>query len=141
MVTSRTEGNDMATYDFVVSDVVSAPRAEVYDAWLSSEGHSEMTGGTAVIDAREGGSHSAWNGYITGTTTLLDAPHRVVQSWRSADFSPDDPDSTIDVTFEEVEEGTRVTIRHSRVPIGQRGYEEGGWATSYFEPMKAFFRA
>jgi activator of HSP90 ATPase len=130
----------MATYDFVVSDVVVAPRAEVYDTWLSSEGHSAMTGGIALIDAREGGSYSAWDGYITGVTTLLDAPTRVVQSWRSANFGPEDPDSTIDVTFEEVGGGTRVTVRHSGVPIDQRGYEEGGWAKSYFEPMKAFFR-
>ena len=129
----------MATYDFVVSDRIDAEPADVYGSWMTSGGHTQMTGANAHVDPRVGGAYSAWNGYITGTTTLLDPPRRLVQSWRAADFGTDDSDSTIDVTFESVAGATLVTVRHSGVPLGQRGYEEGGWLESYFAPMKAYF--
>ena len=95
--------------------------------------------GEALIDPRVGGSYSAWGGYITGITLVLESPRHLVQSWRSANFGPDDPDSTIDVTFDTFESGTRVTIRHRGVPSDQRGYESEGWAEFYFNPMMAFF--
>jgi len=130
----------MATDDFVVSDVVPADPATVYTAWLSSEGHSEMTGASASVEARVGGQFHAWDGYISGVNEVLDAPRRVVQTWRTSDFASDDPDSTIEVSFDEVPEGTLVTVRHGGVPAEQRGYEEGGWAQSYFAPMKEYFQ-
>jgi uncharacterized protein YndB with AHSA1/START domain len=129
----------VTTYDFEVSDIIRARPDDVFATWMSSEGHSQMTGGDALIDPRVGGSYSAWGGYITGTTLVLDSPTHLVQSWRSADFGPGDSDSTIDVTFDPVEGGARVTIRHRDVPSDQRGYESEGWAEFYFDPMKAFF--
>lgn len=129
----------MAIYDFEVSAIIPARPADVFATWMSSKGHSRMTGGEALIDPHVGGFYSAWGGYITGTTLVLDSPTHLVQSWRSTDFGPGDPDSTIDVTFDPVESGTRVTIRHRDVPSDQRGYESEGWAESYFSPMRAFF--
>jgi activator of HSP90 ATPase len=129
----------MATYDFVVSETIDAAPIAVYEAWMSSEGHSQMTGAAAYLESQVGGAYRAWNGYITGTTTLLDPPHHLVQSWRSEDFGDGDADSVIDVTFDAVSGGTLVTVRHSGVPFDQRGYEEGGWAESYFAPMRTYF--
>jgi len=123
-----------------VGEHIGAEPAVVFDAWMSSEGHTQMTGAEAHVDPRVGGVFNAWNGYINGTTTLLVPHRRVVQSWRTADFAVEDPDSTIDVTFEPVAGGTYIVIRHRGVPEGQRGYEEGGWAQSYFIPMKAYFQ-
>jgi activator of HSP90 ATPase len=129
----------VTTYDFEVSAIISARADVVFATWMSSTGHSRMTGGEALIDSRVGGSYSAWGGYITGTTLVLESPRCLVQSWRSADFGPDDPDSTIEVTFDPLESGTRVTIRHRGVPSDQRGYESEGWAEFYLEPMTTFF--
>jgi len=39
------------------------------------------------------------------------------------------------------EAGTIVTVRHSNVPDGDLGYENGGWQQSYFTPMQAYFAA
>ncbi len=49
------------------------------------------------------------------------------------------PDSEIEVTLEPVAGGTRVTVRHSKVPDGHTSYRDGGWQKSYFDPMKAHF--
>ena len=128
-------------YSFEVSGQVSASPQQVFDAWMSSEGHSAMTGGEAHLDARVGGAFDAWNGYIHGTTLVLEPPSRLVQTWRSANFADDAPDSQIEVTFLANGEGTLVTVRHSNVPDGDLGYENGGWQQSYLTPMQSYFAA
>jgi activator of HSP90 ATPase len=126
-------------YDFEVSDTIPSTPHETYEAWMSSEGHSAMTGAVAQVDPRVGGAHSAWDGYITGRTVALEPGRRIVQTWRTSDFADEQPDSQIEVLLEPVEGGTRLTIRHTNVPDGQSGYEQGGWQESYFNPMRAYF--
>ena len=126
-------------YDFELSALIPAAPKEVYDAWLSSEGHTAMTGGKAQVDPVVGGTFVAWDGYVTGTTLELDPPRRIVQSWRTTNFSDDDPDSRIEVLLEPAGEGTKLTILHTNVPSEHRGYEDGGWKKSYFDPMQDHF--
>jgi len=126
-------------YDFEVSDVLPATPDEIYAAWMSSEGHTAMTGAEAHVDPRVGGDFDAWDGYITGRTLALEPGRRIVQSWRTSEFDDTHEDSQIEVLLEPVEEGTRITIRHTNVPDGQTGYEEGGWQESYFDPMREYF--
>jgi len=101
--------------DFELTALLSATPQQVYDAWLSSEGHTAMTGGKATIDPVVGGGFVAWDGYITGTTLELDPLGRVVQTWRTSNFT-DDEDSTIEVLLEPVGNETQITVRHSSVP-------------------------
>lgn len=126
-------------YDFVVSDVIPATPETIYKAWLDSAGHTAMTGEEAKASAEPGAPFTAWDGYISGANLELEPYSRIVQLWRTTEFSDNDPDSQIEVLLEPVPEGTRVTIRHSNVPDGQIGYENGGWQDNYFEPMKVFF--
>jgi uncharacterized protein YndB with AHSA1/START domain len=127
------------TYAFEVSDQIPASPEEVYEAWLSSDGHSAMTGSEAHVDPEVGGDFDAWDGYIHGTTLEAEPYTTIIQSWRSANFTDEHKDSLIEVTLVGNEEGTLVTVRHSNVPEDQKGYEEGGWQKSYFDPMKAYF--
>ena len=127
------------TYAFELATVLPATPESIYAAWLSSAGHSAMTGAQAHVDGRVGGAYDAWDGYITGTTLALEPDHRIVQSWRTLEFGPDHADSHVDVQLDAEGGGTRLTLRHSNVPSDQRGYEEGGWLESYFEPMRVFF--
>ena len=130
-----------ATYDFEQSDVIRAEPRAIYDAWMSSASHTAMTGADAVVDSSIGGEFSAWDGYIRGRTLELDPGRRIVQSWRTSEFETDDADSRIEVLLEPVAGGTRVRLRHTGVPAGQLGYENGGWRENYFAPMAAYFGA
>jgi activator of HSP90 ATPase len=136
-----TERGTTVTYDFEVSDQIPASPQEIYDAWMSSEGHSAMTGGAAHVDPVVGGEYDAWDGYIHGTTVVLEPPTRLVQSWRSAGFTDANEDSQIEVLLEANEAGTLVRVLHSSVPDDHRGYEDGRWQKSYFDPMKAYFES
>jgi len=126
-------------YDFEVSGIIPASCEEVFRAWMSSDTHTSMTGGEAVIDPRVGGKFIAWDGYISGTTVELEPFSRIVQSWRTSEFEEGDEDSRIEITLTPNYVGTLLTIRHSSVPDGHRGYENGGWLENYFDPMRRYF--
>jgi uncharacterized protein YndB with AHSA1/START domain len=125
-------------YEFTIADVLPATPQAVYEAWMSDDGHTEMTGGTAEIDPRVGGEFTAWDGYITGRTLALEPGRRIVQAWRSSDFEAADPDSQIEVLLVAVPEGTEITLRHTAIPDGQSGYAQG-WRDNYFDPMRDYF--
>jgi activator of HSP90 ATPase len=126
-------------YDFELTEILPDTPQQVYDAWMSSEGHTAMTGADATVDPRPGGQYTAWDGYITGHTVALEPGRRIVQTWRTTEFAKSHRDSEIDVLLEPVEGGTRLTLHHRNVPDGQLGYEHGGWQESYFDPMKEYF--
>ena len=103
-------------------------------------GPHAMTGAEARVDPAVGGAFDAWDGYITGRTLALEPGRRIVQSWRTSEFTDGHEDSQIEVLLDPVDKGTRITIRHTNVPDRQTAYEQGGWQDSYFDPMKEYFR-
>jgi activator of HSP90 ATPase len=111
---------------------------EIYDAWLDSESHAEMTGGEATATDKVGGAFIAWDGYIKGKNLELEPGTRIVQAWRTTEFTRSDPDSRLEILFEDVKNGARVTILHSNLPEDGMKYRDG-WKDYYFEPMSAFF--
>ncbi len=118
--------------------VPSTPHA-VYSAWLDSAQHSGFTGGKAAINADVGANFTAWDGYITGKNIQLDLGRRIIQSWRTSEFPKGSPDSRLEIHFEPVFDGTRVTILHSDIPEGQGEKYRAGWNDKYFQPMRAYF--
>jgi activator of HSP90 ATPase len=124
--------------EFVISALIPANPQEVYAAWLSSEGHSQMTGNPASASAEVGGEFEAWDGYIRGRNLELEYAKRIVQSWRTVEFNDDDPDSRLEITLEPIGEQTKLTLTHTGLPAHGGQYEQG-WVESYFEPMKAYF--
>jgi activator of HSP90 ATPase len=125
---------------FEISDSFDCKPTEVYTAWLSSQGHSAMTGSPARIDGNIGGKFSAWEGYITGTTLELTSDRRILQAWRTTEFPEDAPDSRLEILLEEKDGLTTVTILHSHLPIAQVEPYRQGWQDYYFKPMQAYFR-
>lgn len=126
-------------YTYTLTSVIPATPEEIYEAWLDSLAHSEMTGGEASMSDEIGAEVSAWGDYIRGRNLELVPGERIVQSWRTEKFTDEHEDSTITVILEETDDGTLLTLVHSNVPDEQRNYEEGGWQSNYFEPMKAYF--
>lgn len=126
-------------YDFTLTTILPGAPQPVYESWMSSEGHTAMTGGVAHIGKEVGTRFDAWDGYISGETVELVPGQRIRQTWRTAHFGPDDVDSVIEIELKAEGEGTLLTLTHSNVPDGQTSYEESGWRQYYFEPMKRRF--
>ena len=124
---------------FTVSDVIPATPEQIYQAWLSSKGHSAMTGSPAEVEARVKGKFTAWDGYIFGETLELKPNQRILQAWRTTEFPEGSPDSRVEILLEAVKGGTKITINHSNIPKGQAEDYKQGWQDFYFKPMKEYF--
>ena len=126
-------------WDFTVSEVIPAAPGEIYEAWLSSDGHKKITGGApADISPAPGGRlhrmgrlhHRAQPDAGAGTTDRPVVADEPIQRRRIRIRS-------VEVLLEPCPEGTRVTLHHTNVPDGHTSYRDGGWQDNYFEPMKA----
>ena len=123
---------------FEISATLPSDPESVYAAWLDSAKHSAMTGGAAEVSDKVGESFTAWDGYISGKNIELLPGKRIVQAWRTVEFSEDEPDSQLEINFETHDAGTLITIRHNNLPLHGEQYEQG-WVDNYFEPMKDYF--
>jgi activator of HSP90 ATPase len=124
--------------NFTVTTLFSATPEELYQAWLDSKMHTDMTGGKAEVSDQVGEGFSAWDGYISGKNLELEHPTRILQAWRTSEFSDVDPDSLLEIRFDQEDDQTRLTINHSVLPEHGMQYKQG-WIDSYFTPMKDFF--
>jgi activator of HSP90 ATPase len=125
--------------EFTLKTKLPATAKQVYKAWLSTQGHTKMTGGVAFVSDRVGDTFTAWDGYIQGKNLELEPYKRIVQSWRSSNFMGDEEDSNIEVSLSESNGETELTLRHTNVPESGEHYIKG-WDEHYFQPMQAYFR-
>lgn len=124
--------------EFTLKTTIKATAKQIYKSWLSTQGHTKMTGGTAFISDKVGDKFTVWDGYITGANVELEPYNKIVQSWRSSNFEDHDPDSQIEVTLNEGDGETILTLTHTNVPETGEHYIKG-WDEHYFEPMKKYF--
>jgi activator of HSP90 ATPase len=123
---------------FEISVVFPASPEMLYTAWLSSKGHSAITGAKAEIRPITGEKFTAWDDYISGENVELENFRRIVQKWRTTDFPADSPDSRLEILFEETKGGTQITLIHTGLPEGTEDEYLKGWKDYYFKPMKKF---
>lgn len=130
----------MTKLKFTLSTVLPASPQQVYDAWLDSESHAGMTGGSiAIMSAEVDKPFAAHGAYLWGKYIELIPYKKIVQTWRTTGFKETDNDSTIEVTLEEHTNGTLLTLVHYNVPE-QEYHVEQGWVSHYFEPMNTYFK-
>jgi activator of HSP90 ATPase len=124
--------------EFEVSTILPRSPNELYDAWLDSKQHAKMTGAKAKVSAKVGDTFEVWDGYITGKNLKLEPGKKIIQAWRTTEFADDEEDSQIEITFKPVNKGTKLTLKHTKLPPHGEIYEQG-WVDSYFDPMKDYF--
>ncbi|HLC67448.1 MAG TPA: SRPBCC domain-containing protein [archaeon] len=113
--------------------------AEVYEAFLSSKGHTALTGSKATASDKVGGRFTAWDGYIFGKNVKLVANKKIVQEWQTTEWPEDAEPSTFELTFTAKKGGTEISMVHSNVPAEQAAGYKSGWNEFYWNPMKKYF--
>jgi activator of HSP90 ATPase len=133
--------------EFTLTVTIHAKAETIYKAWLSSEGHSAITGSPAKIDGTVDGDFVAWDGYIQGMFLELEENKRILQAWRTAEFPSEAEDSIVEILLEEEVASTgkhrlattyktKLTLNHSNIPEGQADGYKTGWEDFYFKPMR-----
>jgi uncharacterized protein YndB with AHSA1/START domain len=126
-------------YTYRLTRIIPASPLDVYEAWLDSEAHSQMTGAEARMSDKIGADFSAWDDDVRGRNLELVPGERIVQAWRTSKFTGENEDSIVTITLDRADDGTLLTLVHSNVPDEHRHNEEGGWESNYFAPMRAYF--
>jgi Activator of HSP90 ATPase len=124
--------------EFKLRTKLEATAIDIYNAWLSSVGHTKMTGAEANASNKPGDGFTAWDGYITGKNIELVEGKKIVQSWRTSEFKENEEDSRLIIELEEKEGCTELTLKHLNVPENGDDYIKG-WKDFYFKPMKKYF--
>jgi activator of HSP90 ATPase len=124
---------------FTLTITLNASAQQIYDAWMSIDGHSAMTGSVAQVNPKIGGTFSAWDGYIFGKTLELEPAKKIVQAWRTTEFPDDATDSRVEILLEEKKGKTKLTLNHTDMPEDQVESYKQGWKDFYFKPMKEYF--
>lgn len=125
--------------EFTVETIIPAPPQQVYEAWMDSDLHTQMTGGGALITEDEGDKFSTWDGYIWGTNLELIPNEFIKQSWRTSEFEDDQAHSIVEIQLLNAEDGhTLLKLRHSQLLEADMKYKQG-WEDHYFSPMREYF--
>lgn len=120
------------------SIVLPAPAEALYATYLDSARHAEITGAPVTISAEPGSLFSAFHGNISGATVAAISSKLVVQSWRSTNFNPDDPDSTLILSFTPEGNDGRIDLVHLDVPAVDYQGVTAGWETYYWAPWRRY---
>lgn len=129
----------MSNNSFTIATFLPASPERIYRDWLSSDGHTLMTGSPAKVEPGIGGEFTAWEDYISGKTLVMEPGRRILQAWRTTEFPEESPDSQVEVILEAEGGGTRLTLVHTQIPEGQSDDYLQGWKDFYFTPMAEYY--
>ncbi len=108
--------------------------ADVYLALTDSQLLSRLTGMSAEMEKREGGTFHAWNNRCHGYMLHLSENKRIVQAWRHDDF-PEGMYTVVIFDIETTETGSRVSFNHTGVPEEASGWLTETWRKDFWEPI------
>lgn len=115
----------------------NANTERVYELMLNSDQFGEATGAKANIEPLSSGFFACFDGMIMGRTVETVFAERLVQAWRVFNW-PAGVYSIVTFQFEQVNNGTTLTMEHKGFPEEHRAHLEPGWHKKYWEPMKAY---
>ena len=125
--------------EFTLTAEFNTSTDKIYKAFLSTQGHTLMTGSPAKVNGKTNGDFTAWDGYIWGTFLELEENKRITQAWRTGEFPEEAPDSRVEILLAETNGKTKLTLVHTNIPAGQEDSYKKGWEDFYFKPMREFF--
>jgi activator of HSP90 ATPase len=106
--------------------------------YLDADTHEAITGAPATIGAEPGAKFEAFGGALSGNILAIVDASLIVQSWRSSDFRPSDPDSTLILSFNPKDDYGQIDLVHIDVPDHDYVAVTEGWQTHYWEPWRAY---
>jgi len=97
----------------------------------------DLTAKPAVINLQPGGEFSLFGAYIVGRQVELVLNQRIVQAWRTANWSP----GVYSIARFELAaqgSGTRLVFDHTGFPIGTGAHLAAGWKANYWQPLARY---
>jgi activator of HSP90 ATPase len=118
----------------------ASPKA-LYEMYMDSKKHSQITGAPAKLSRKAGDAFTAFGGMLKGKNLMIVPGKMIVQSWRSTGWKAADADSILILTFSPDGAGGRVHMVHANVPEHDHQGVTKGWKSFYWERWRAYLSA
>lgn len=118
----------------------SVPPNKLYRFYMDPKLHGQFTGGKATVSTEAGSSFSVYGGTLKGKMLLAKSNKMIVQTWRGSDWSKDELDSILILTFTAIESGTELEMVHANVPDREAEDIRNGWREYYWTPWKEYIK-
>lgn len=115
-----------------------ANAAQLYSLYIDPKKHAAATGAPATISGKEGDPYKVHGGYITGKNLRLVKGKMIVQTWRAQGWSINDVDSILMLTFEDHDDGAKLTMVHANISEAYASSIKQGWNAHYWKPWKTY---
>ncbi len=119
---------------------IAASTDAVYRVLTDPNLHSIFTGAKATGKPKVGGKMTAHDGYISGKYIYLHNGRGYVQTWITNEWPEGAAASRLEISLDPVKGGTRLTMVHADVPASQAARYRDGWRSTYWKPLKKYFR-
>ena len=118
--------------------VLPAAAEKLFEMYINPHTHEAITGAPVQIGDRRGSAFRAFDGALTGTILEAIKPRLIIKSWRSVNFLPEDPDSTLILSFTSEGDRGRIDLVHLDVPEQDYDGVDQGWDQYYWTPWRAY---
>ena len=122
----------------MIAAALPAPAERLFDMYLDPAAHAAFTGSEVTIDQQPGSPFSAFDGMLSGKMLHVDPRRLIVQTWRSANWDPDDIDSVLTLSFWPEGDSGRIELTHLNVPEADFAGVSHGWEKFYWTPWREF---
>lgn len=96
------------------------------------------SGDKAVLEPREGGAFSMFDGWATGTVQKINK-QELVYTWKVAEWSAETPESTVSIRLEPAGEHTKLILEHKNLPSQEEvGTHKVGWYDYFLVPLEDY---
>ncbi len=114
---------------------------KLYNFYMNEKLHTEITREKTIISKEIGSTMSAGGKYIKGKILHLKPNKMIVQTWRASDWTKEDMDSILILTFTINEDETAsMTMSHSNVPDDKFEELKKGWKEHYWSKWKKYIK-
>lgn len=106
---------------------------------LTDEGEiRKWSGGAAVLEPREGGAFSMFDGWATGTVKKIGAAE-LVYTWKVEEWEAGTPESTVSFRLQAQGEHTRLVLEHRDLPSREEAdAHKVGWYDYFLVPLEDY---
>jgi len=132
---NKKEIRNASVSSFKIAESFECRPQELFQAMMDEQRVSAFTQSLCKVDAKVGGSFSLFGGAVTGTIKDLVPFTTIVEAWRFSNWTQGHH-STVTIAIAETNDGCRMELTHSNVPVTDLERTKDGWMRNYFHRMK-----
>ena len=87
-----------------------------------------------------GAKFTAWDEYISGKNLELTRGKKIVQEWTTTEWPEGYGPSVLKISLKKKGDSTELSMVQTKVPSSEVNKYDEGWHSSYWEPMKLYFK-